>query len=250
VSAAQLFHRRLRFHSGLRLHTDCRAGTGCCPDDGNPCTHEFCDQTTGQCSSTPDCTADTDCDDHDVCTTDMCVSSCCGHTPIECPARPCFRLTGCDPINGCLYVPDCRTGDCCPDDGNPCTHEFCDQATGACGSRSDCTIPADCDDGMNCTVETCDNSCCGHTPLCPSGECCADGQSCDDGDECTTTSARTVAAGTRRCVVRRLIATTTTPARPTSARMVAARTRRCAVRLPTAMTTTPARRTPARPVAA
>lgn len=112
----------------------------------------------------------------------------CSNAPTVCPPLPCRRNVGCDPIIGCLYIFDCREpgDDCCPDDGNPCTHEVCDQATGTCGSTSDCTSPADCDDGLNCTVETCTDSCCEYNPLCPpDGVCCADGASCDDNNACT-----------------------------------------------------------------
>ncbi|MBI1825045.1 MAG: IPTL-CTERM sorting domain-containing protein [Planctomycetes bacterium] len=179
--------------SGCLYVDDCRTGSlgACCPDDGNACTHETCDASTGLCGFTPDCVTSSDCP-HDACTTATCTNSCCGTTPNSCPPIPCKRNTGCDPTAGCIYVDDCRTGalgSCCPDDGNQCTHESCDQATGACGATRDCSTAGDCDDGLHCTIDSCSNSCCNHLPLCSQGVvCCADGVSCDDGDDCTVDS--------------------------------------------------------------
>ncbi len=195
---------------------DCREpGPDCCPDDGNPCTDEFCDVNTGICGFTPDCTINSDCNDNNVCTTDICTGeSCCENTPIICPPLPCQRNVGCDPVQGCLYVDDCREPgtNCCPDDGNPCTAEFCDQATGICGSTPDCTINADCNDSNVCTQDTCVNSCCVNTTIpCPPRPCerivgcdpilgcqyefdCRQGIGCcpDDGFSCTNEICLTV----------------------------------------------------------
>jgi hypothetical protein len=51
--------------------------------------------------------------------------------------------------------------------------EICDSATGTCQAGN----PPDCDDGVVCTVDTCDevNDICVNTP---------DDSACDDGDVC------------------------------------------------------------------
>ncbi len=165
--------------TGCQYTFDCREpaapGQTCCPDDGNPCTAEFCDQATGLCDEDPECVTAADCDDQNVCTTDICDGSCCEHLDIPCPVLPCFRATGCNPITGCIYVPDCRTGSlgaCCPDDGNICTDEFCAQGTGVCGKTPDCVTAADCNDNDTCTSDACVNSCCVHQDIpCPALTC-------------------------------------------------------------------------------
>lgn len=113
------------------------------------------------------CPACGDCDDGNACTEDLCVDGACVHEPVI-----------------------------CPDDGEECTAEFCDPATG-CGSTnvadgtscsggvgvcqagvcvaSGCTSNDDCDDDNACTTDFCiDNACLYASVTCP-----------DDGNECT-----------------------------------------------------------------
>ncbi len=150
-----------------------------CEADENLCTIDHCDGNglcvllRGQCDDPIFC------DDQDVCTRDTCditVLGCCINEPIPCPPRPCHRITGCDPVDGCQYEFDCREPgeNCCPDDGNPCTHESCDQETGLCGTTPDCTTDRDCADDLNCTMNTCENFCCVEKRLCE----------CQCGDRC------------------------------------------------------------------
>ncbi len=96
------------------------------------------------------CRTDGDCTDSDACTVDTCS-----------PNAP-----GTD-IAGCLH-----TAITC-DDGNPCTYDYCDSATGACSNG-----PA-CDDGDACTDDLCDTA---------TGECSYRATSCDDGDPCSLDS--------------------------------------------------------------
>ena len=60
----------------------------------------------------------------------------------------------------------------CPscDDGNACTEDFCDPATGECQH-----VPVSCDDGNACTMDSCD----------PQSGCFFTVKNCDDGDPCT-----------------------------------------------------------------
>ena len=80
------------------------------------------------------CETDVDCNDLDACTTDQCVDTVCVFTPIDVP-------TVCD-------------------DGNACTAEGCDPATG-CENTPECVVDADCDDSNACTADTCSaDGCC------------------------------------------------------------------------------------------
>lgn len=159
-------------------------------DDGNLCHINRCDPTTGQCVH-----QDVDCDDGNVCSNDVC-----------------------DPASGCVHVDDsaacndgdaCTTGDSCAggvcvggprpdcDDGNLCTDDACDSASGcthdantdpcsdddACTTNDICTNglcvagpPADCDDGDACSDDSCDSATgCAHYDR---------GADCDDGWFC------------------------------------------------------------------
>ena len=92
-----------------------------------------------------------------------------------------FNALPCNDGNLCLSGGNCSQGSCnggapvsC-DDGNPCTEDLCDSATG-------CTYVAatgPCDDGSDCTVddECIDSSCVGN-----SAEACDDGNPCTDDD--------------------------------------------------------------------
>jgi hypothetical protein len=128
----------------------CRTDADC--DDGNPCTRDLCSAASGQCqhASEPD---GLPCDDQDACTIgNTCARGLCG-TPITC------------------------------DDGNPCTNDRCDPATGACQSA-----PTLCDDGNSCTADVCNRALggCTFTPL--TGQSCDDGDPCTHGDQCVQTS--------------------------------------------------------------
>jgi cysteine-rich repeat protein len=89
-----------------------------------------------------------------------------------CQIEPCFLCTGQPSL--CALGP---AGTPCDDgnpDGNPCTAGACD-ASGACTG----TRPADCDDGVACTNDTCDVVLgCVHTANCDDGRACTI-DSCD-----------------------------------------------------------------------
>jgi len=82
--------------------------------DGDPCTDDRCDPTTGQCVFIPRdaaraCTQDRHCDDRNACTVDACA------TDAECGFMRCRNER----------LPDCRTCDEGCDDGDHCTTETC-----------------------------------------------------------------------------------------------------------------------------
>lgn len=209
----------------------CTIGGACVaagePDPSDPC--RVCDpaSTTTDWSAAPDgtrCSDDNACTDTDTCRGGVCMPG----TNVVCPPPPddcheagvCNAETGqceyaakadgtaCDAGNPCTVGDACVGGSCqagspkdCGD-GNPCTTDACDPATGACahapvadGTPCDddgdpCTIdacqagvcahsPRDCDDGDPCTVDACDpaTGACTHQPL-----------DCDDGNACTLDS--------------------------------------------------------------
>ena len=196
-------------------------GTGTCIgggardcDDGVGCTVDACDETSDTCTNPPDdascddgnvcsgietcdpnndCQAGTplDCDDQELCTTDSCDSiTGCANVPVECPVGE-----QCDSADGqCKSEPECTVDADC-NDGFFCNgSETCDTATGTCQPGT----PVDCDDGVDCTVDTCDevNDECVNTPdniACPDdGLFCTGDEICDSvagcistGDPCT-----------------------------------------------------------------
>ncbi|MBM4394508.1 MAG: hypothetical protein FJ087_02320 [Deltaproteobacteria bacterium] len=141
-------------------------------DDGNPCTSDSCDQGTG-CAHDPN---EAPCDDLDPCTVgDACAAGgCAGTIPLDCSdGNPCTD-DGCDPATGCGHEPNAAACD----DRNPCTAgDAC--TLGICAGFQ----ATSCDDGNDCTRDTCDPAAgCGHEAL--TGTPCADGSACTGGDTC------------------------------------------------------------------
>jgi len=160
---------------------DC-SSTGDPCNDGVDCTVDVCDEVEDSCTNTPD---DDLCDDEELCTTDSCdeVAGCI-FTPVECPeGQQCDSSDGlCQPV-GCTDDAEC-------DDGFFCNGaETCDTATGTCQSGT----PVDCDDEVDCTVDTCDefDDVCVNTPddiACPDdGLFCTGDEICDPRAGCVST---------------------------------------------------------------
>jgi len=151
----------------------------------------------------------------------------CASVTIACAAPPQCQGLACNVAGLCVYGPAdeglpcddqsaCTTGDVCQggacvgsplacDDGNPCTQNACNPATGctsqvliggACSDGDACTLgdycgpdgacvpgePRVCDDGNACTDDVCDPSLgCVHTP---NEAPCSDGNACTVGDAC------------------------------------------------------------------
>ena len=84
----------------------------------------------------------------------------------------------------CLTNADCS-------DGDACTIDQCDGASGACLPPQDdplcCVTHQDCDDGNPCNVERCVANACRYSPNLVAG-CCTVAGDCDDGDACTLDS--------------------------------------------------------------
>jgi RHS repeat-associated protein len=211
----------------------CRPGTPPTLDDGNPCTVDACDPATGvhhmpAASGTPcpdgnACNGDEKCDAAGHCQP--------GTTPVLDDGNPC-TADSCDPATGVHHVPlgpgtPCPDGNVCNgaetcngagicapgtprvvDDGNPCTIDSCDPATGVthvaaaagtpcpngdlCDGDELCNgagisvagTPPAVDDGNPCTADTCDPAL-GvlHLPL-ALGTGCSDGNVCNGVETC------------------------------------------------------------------
>ncbi len=150
--------------------TSCVADAQC--DDGIDCTVDTCDTDTGVCNApTFD---DSVCDDGMSCTVDACAAT--GCTNALAPDDTACTIAGgaAGTCNAGVCVTGC-TGDAECDDGIDCTVDACDTSTGACSSVPDNTM---CDDGVPCTADACSAATgCVATPQ---------NSQCDDGIACTT----------------------------------------------------------------
>lgn len=94
---------------------------------------------------------------------------------------------GTPPCPGCSSTPSrlqftAATSILTCDDGNDCTTDTC--ANQMCTLTPDCTMNADCDDMDPCTVDVCTvDGCCENTPLCTTAMDCDDMNACTD-DAC------------------------------------------------------------------
>ena len=116
----------------------CVPGTQPACDDGNPCTQNLCDASSGVCSHPPRSDG-LPCRPADRCQTGgECVSGVCVGDPVVCEdGNPCTSGS-CDPVRGeCAYVP-LADGVAC-DDGDPCTDEGrCEEGVCHAPRRADC----------------------------------------------------------------------------------------------------------------
>ncbi len=202
----------------------CQAGSAPDCDDGVPCTVDGCDEEADACSHSPDdavcddglwcngaetcdagagCQAGTapDCDDGVACTVDGCdeEADACSHSPDDAVCDDglwCNGAETCDAGAGCQAgtAPDCDDGvactvDSCDEEADACEHApddgLCDDGDACngvetCDAEAGCQSgePVVCDDGVDCTVDTCDpdTGACSYTP---------DDGLCDDTNPCT-----------------------------------------------------------------
>lgn len=144
-------------------------------DDGNSCTQDYCDTTTGSCVHNPiksavctGCKTDTDCAQYALdqklsskCQTAFCSENFCSSkaSPDQTacaaiPVCPQCNATPCDEAE-CLFdddgFPYCKSNVKSCDDGNKCTVDKCDSLTGDCvhtffksSQCQACHMPTDC----------------------------------------------------------------------------------------------------------
>ncbi len=158
----------------------CKGGLLKSCDDQNPCTDDVCDPKTG-CTSVANAST---CDDGNGCTVgDTCQNKACkpGQAKSCTDNQPC-TTDGCNPTTG-----ECTaTNNANPcDDANECTIN--DTCTGGlckgAGNPSCCLKDADCDDGNACTKDVCNVA----TGLCSKDSAAANGMACNaDSNGCTS----------------------------------------------------------------
>jgi hypothetical protein len=193
-------------------------------DDGVSCTIDSCDELTDSCINDPrnsicndgvycngveicdplnDCQVGTpvDCSDGVSCTIDGCDegTASCTHSPSNAACNDGLHCNGvetCDPLNDCQpgTPPNCNDGvgctvDTCNETTDSCDHTpnnascsnglFCDGME-VCHPTNDCQpgTPPNCNDGVGCTVDTCNETTdsCDNTP---------NNGACSDGNFCT-----------------------------------------------------------------
>jgi len=149
----------------LCLFGDCACSGVVCPDDGNPCTRNYC--SGGRCVSSVSANGT-------ACTYDglegVCVNGVCGENLCEdvwCDDEPCSRGE-CDYVDGlCDYTSSYPDGTECPYDG---MDGIC--VSGICVENP--CIDVVCDDDDACTLDSCDyaDGACSHAEM-------------EDGEPCT-----------------------------------------------------------------
>lgn len=185
-------------------------------DDGNPCTIDTCDNgvcvhsplcqpdeicADGACEPAPICTIDGDCDDGDPCTIDTCgVVTLAGDFNDDCindanDVAPFVAvLLG---LGGDATIGDMNNDGATNGLDVPLFAENLVNAT-QCDAKTCIHTPKDCDDGDPCTVDSCENGNCVHTPIagcgCTLDSDCGLGETCDNG-ACTPTSAPDIEVG-------------------------------------------------------
>ena len=119
---------------------------GSCPpeicDDGNPCTEDACEMSTGNCSN-----LQKNCDDGDLCTNDSCDNGACKFTAKNCNDGFACTVDSCNPNGG-----SCVNQDACTDNLG-CTDDYCDGHNG-------CVSVSNCPGGQQCCPDgTCKDGC-------------------------------------------------------------------------------------------
>ena len=176
----------------------CVAGPADECDDGQACTKDHCDAWEGGCQHVDQ--AAIPCDDGFACTAPAkCAAGKCAKAkPKDCDdGNPCSK-DSCDASKDkCVHssLPDgafCTDGDACSlseickggqclgqykncGDGDDCTKDGCNSATGACTHKPAPMNGKGCDDGNACTIQD----------ACAAGKCGGVAPNCDDGNPCT-----------------------------------------------------------------
>ena len=174
----------------------CVAGTAVVCDDGVACTTDFCDEDADACDATGDdglCDNGLFCDGAETCDLALgcqvgtavtcddgvgCTSDFCDESADACDATAdhsaCDDGLYCDGAEVCDPILGCQEGTAPCDDGVDCTIDTCDEGADSCGATAN---DAYCDNGAYCDgAETCDL-----TLGCQAGT----AVTCDDGVGCT-----------------------------------------------------------------
>jgi RHS repeat-associated protein len=160
---------------------------GACPaniDDGNPCTSDSCNPTTGIVSHTP-VSPGTSCADSNACNgaeTCNATAECVSGTAVTCVAlNACHDAGTCNPTTGVCSNPAKADGTSCADSTLCNGAELCQAGTCTAGT------PPTLDDGNPCTADACSAQIgVSHTPV-STGTTCADANACNGAETCNAT---------------------------------------------------------------
>jgi len=159
----------------------CTPGSAIAVDDGNPCTMDSCDLVAGV-THTPAATG-TSCADANVCNgSETCNGSgvCIAGTPPTIDDNNPCTTDSCDPVAGIAHTPVAAGSSC--SDGNACNGNETCNAAGTCAAGT----PPVLDDGNPCTIDTCDpaSGAIAHNPA-PPGSTCSSNDVCNSGQTCS-----------------------------------------------------------------
>jgi hypothetical protein len=152
-------------------HDDADETTGCvnetdpcnCAHPSNPCgfggvagfleERKLCNEADDTCD---DCTGNEDCDDDILCTEDTC-NGATGVCTNESNSDNCPDPDFCDGVDECDPMSVDADANGCVQPGNPCGGDtpICDEADDVCEA---CVSNAECDDGIDCTTDTCNGT--------------------------------------------------------------------------------------------
>jgi len=154
---------------------ECATGTPPVCDDGNVCTADLCDAQTG-CDNFAvggDCSDGDECNGLENCFDGECTAG----TPLVCDDGNVCTADSCHADHGCETTP-LVDGTSCADDDVCNGAEICQGATCTSGASLQC------EDGNDCTLDSCDAVAGCQTELAPDGALCDDLDACTTGDHC------------------------------------------------------------------
>ncbi|NUN13438.1 MAG: hypothetical protein HUU55_07365 [Myxococcales bacterium] len=161
-------------------------------DDANPCTADSCDLAAGACVNLPTSGL---CDDDSECTTgDSCSAGACVGTPISCSDGNACTDDTCDPATGCVFSPNtslCNDGNACTS-GDVCSGGVCAGTAITCNDNNLCTSDT-CNVATGCvftnnTLACNDGNACTNGDVCANGVCAGSAIVCNDNNVCTNDS--------------------------------------------------------------
>ncbi len=126
----------------------CAPGAPVATDDGNPCTADSCNATTGLAEHTP--VADgLSCNDGDACTqADSCRAGACGGAPVVCaPLDDCHVAGVCNPMSGVCTNPAAADRTACGA-GLACAAGVCSDVDECAANVDNCSANATCTNTM------------------------------------------------------------------------------------------------------
>ncbi len=177
---------------------NCVAGSALNCDDGNACTNDSCNPTTGctHTANTSTCSDGNACTNGDKCTGGACVSG----PSTTCADGNACTVDSCNTLTGvCVFNGPGANGASCDADGSVCTSgDFCNNSVCTPGGALNCNDSNACtDDSCNGTTgcsHTANNAPCNDGNLCTGPDVCTGGVcappaiNCDDSNACTTDS--------------------------------------------------------------